>query len=161
MIIFDDGKPIDPSGAWRIEIRKKIRYVLGMNHMIVVDTYEEGIEEIRKLDPEANIVKRYDIAEAKRRAEFFYRGRKYKMVRAGASIRGYMPRGTIWSCTLEVGDIVTYEGFTCREIKTGLYCRSFSVLRKELRIHGLFWPNSWGMVDESFLEIWKESWTGT
>ena len=155
MIIFDDGKPLDGSGPWRLKIRKEGKYVLGCGLIIPVDTYEEGIEEIRKHDPNAAIVKRYDIEEAKRRAGFFYKGRKYKIMKAGGSINGYTDKGVFWSHVLEPGSVVTYECFILCNERNWSY-RSFSVIEGDSRLQGVFWPQELVSIDTSFFETLEE-----
>ena len=155
MIRFDDGKPMDGSGAWRIEIREEIRYVLGHGLIIPVDTYEEGIEEIRKRDANADIIKRYDIEDAKRKAEFFYKGRRFKIMNVGGSIRGHTLEGDSWEHRLEVGDIVTFERFVfCTESNWSY--RSFSVIKEGSRLQGIFWPQELMFIDTSFFEKLEE-----
>ena len=64
MIRFNDGESFDPTGEYRVELRKDGYYVLGGNMMFAVDSREDGIEAIRKLDPKAPIVVSHDKAKA-------------------------------------------------------------------------------------------------
>ena len=83
IIRFSDGMAFNTTGEYRIERSRDGLYVLGGNMMFAIDTREEGIEEIRKLDPKAPIVLRYDEAKAKKPREFFDVGCKYKIIEEG------------------------------------------------------------------------------
>ena len=156
MIRFSDGETFDPTGEYRVEMRKDGYYVLGGNIMNAVDTYEEGIDFIRKMDPNAPIVISHDKAKASKPREFFETGRQFKIVRDGGSISGWKPMGPGcqqgWRCELKVGDIVTYRGWQYSGGSDGISCRSFSTSNEEGTAKGIFWPNNWGSVDKSFFE---------
>lgn len=155
MIIFDDGKPMDGNGPWRLEVRSEGKYVLGCGQIIPVATYEEGIEEIRKHDSDADIVKRYDLEETRRKAAFFYKGRRYKIVKAGGSIRGYTDKKVFWSHILEVGAVVTYDCYAFYKEPNWSY-RSFSVIKEDSKLQGFFWPQDLMCIDTSFFEKLEE-----
>ena len=105
--------------------------------------------------PPTAIVKRYDIEEAKRRAEFFYKGRRYKIMKAGGSISGYTDKGVFWSHVLEAGSVVTYECFVFCNERNWSY-RSFSVIEEDSRLQGVFWPQELISIDTSFFEKLEE-----
>jgi hypothetical protein len=152
---FSDGMEFDVTGDYRVERRSDGYYVLGGNMMFAVDTREEGIEEIRKLDPKAPIVLRYDEAKAKKPREFFEVGCKYKIIEEGGKIRWYRHMGGYQQgegYDFSIGEIVTYEGYQYSGGSDGISCRAFSIKVDGTKHKGIFWPNNWGSVSEGFFQ---------
>jgi len=154
MIKFSDGEKFDPTGEYRVELRKDGYYVLGRDVMFAVDSREDGIEAIRKLDPKAPIVISHDKAKASKPRPFFDHGRKYEMIRDGGHISGWKSIGPYaeqgWSHDLRVGDIVIYRGYQYSGGCDGISCMAFGT--EDGTAKGIFWPNDWGSVDESFFK---------
>lgn len=160
MIRFSDGSSFDPTGEYRVELRSDGYYVLGGNMMFAVDTRAEGIEQIRKLDPKASIVTEWDHRKKSQPKPFLQEGKKYKIMKEGGCIRWYKNMGGYEQGDghdFQVGDIVTYEGYQYSGGSDGISCKAFSIITSTgCKNQGIFWPNDWGSVDESFFQKIEE-----
>ena len=156
MIRFSDGSSFDPTGEYRVELRRDGYYVLGGNMMFAVDTRAEGIERIRQLDPKAGIVTKWDHRKKTEPKRFFEAGRKYKIMKEGGRISWWVSHAGYQSSggeELHIGDIVTFVGsMTVGGSDPGPACHAFQGKTGE----GIFWPNDWGSVDESFFHKREE-----
>lgn len=152
MLRFSDGETFDPTGAHRIERRSDGYYVLGGNMMFAVDTYEEGIERIREMNANAEVVLKWDEKQKASEKPFLEVGKKYKVMKEGGRISWWISRSGYQEGAGEsfsMGDVITYVGrMTVGGSDPGPSCPAFE--GKTGR--GIFWPNDWGSIDESFFQ---------